>query len=93
MQIICKNTYDQYCRHSQKNYDLSDRFLFYIIFYGKKPQFPNISLSGKWTFVAGICIINEKKEYIEGSMYSETKNEMEMFYAGSGITAGDLRGK
>lgn len=43
--------------------------------------------------MAGICIINEKKEYIEGSMYSETKNEMEMFYAGSVITAGDLRGK
>ena len=56
-------------------------------------QFTLSSLSGKWTFVAGICIINEKKEYIEGSMYSETKNEMEMFYAGSGMTAGDLRGK
>lgn len=43
--------------------------------------------------MAGICIINDKQEYIEGSMYSETKNEMEMFYAGSGITAGDLHRK
>ena len=43
--------------------------------------------------MAGICIINKKQEYIEGSKYSETNNEMEMFYAGSGITAGDLRGK
>ena len=40
MQIICKNTYDQYRCNGQQNYNLSDRFLF-LLFRPKTLLLPN----------------------------------------------------